>query len=374
MAFTKALYYPWIDIKDEGWLKNAILYWDHIQTIVPESVDNPYTTRTALKLVDENLLSPYYVGSEIREIEELTSDVLKYLESSEGTEVLLAKEIKEYSPIHTDKLADELRGLIDIHPDKLPYRIQRKLRSMTGHRDDSDWLAVDKRFASFYMTLLATRLSSESGLGLLTNTVENNKLANLARLDAKIRLPKSKRYQSSFRDDEQYQNMPASLSQGMLVDLILQTIQIDPATPIDEILKFKKRYADELGNLRVNIAKLTTNISTDQPLSLLHQQVNDIYINEVQPGINILKRTLSEQRIRWVADNFLKVSFFSMGAASLPLAVMGLSVPQALLAGAGISLTASATLYNCDREKALRENPFSYLFAAEKELKYGWVR
>jgi Family of unknown function (DUF6236) len=372
MAFTKALYYPWIDIEDEGWLKNAILYWDHIQTIVPESVNNPYTTRTALKLCDENLLSPYYVNPQIREIHDLTDDVLKYLDSPEGTEVLFAKEIKEYSHIHPAKLAYEVRELIEIHPDKLPDEIQHKLRrSMSSH--EKDWLTVDKRFASFYMTLLATRLSSESGLGLLTNTVENNKLANSARLDAKIQLPKSRRYQSRFRDDEQYRNIPASLSQGILVDLILQTIQIDPETPIDEIMKFKKRYADELGNLRVNIAKLTTNISTDQPLSLLYQQVNDIYINEVQPGINILKRTLSEQRIRWVADNFLKVSFFSMGAASLPLAVMGLSVPQALLAGAGISLTASATLYNCDREKTLRENPFSYLFAAEKELKYGWV-
>ena len=41
MAFTKALYYPWIDIKDESWLKTTILYWNHIQTIVPESFDNP---------------------------------------------------------------------------------------------------------------------------------------------------------------------------------------------------------------------------------------------------------------------------------------------------------------------------------------------
>jgi hypothetical protein len=373
MAFTKALYYPWIDIKDEGWLKNAILYWDHIQTIVPESVNSPYTTRSALTLCDENLLSPYYVEPQLREIHALTNDVLRYLETPEGTEVLFAKEIREYSHIHSQKLAYEVRELIEIHPNKIPYEIQRKLgMKMNSNRDE--WLTVDKRFASFYMTLLATRLSSKSGLGLLTNTVENNKLANSAMLDAKIQLPKSREYQSRFMDDEQYRNMPVSLSQGMLVDLILQTIQIDPETPIDEILKFKKRYADELGNLRVNIAKLTTNISTDQPLSLLHQQVNDIYINEVQPGINMLKRTLSEQRIRWVADNFLKVSFFSMGAASLPLAVMGLSVPQALLAGAGISLTASATLYNCDRQKTLRENPFSYLFAAEKELRYGWVR
>ena len=95
--------------------------------------------------------------------------------------------------------------------------------------------------------------------------------------------------------------------------------------------------------------------------------------NKVQPEVGTLKRTLSEQGIRWVGDNFLKVTFFSTGAASLPLGVMGLAVPQALLVGAGVSLTASAVLYNCDRAKTLRENPFSYLVTAESRLNYRWV-
>ncbi|UCZ56412.1 hypothetical protein LGV61_11870 [Desulfurispirillum indicum] len=40
MAFTKSLYYPWIDIPDEAWLKTAGLYWDKIQTIVPSSIEH----------------------------------------------------------------------------------------------------------------------------------------------------------------------------------------------------------------------------------------------------------------------------------------------------------------------------------------------
>ena len=38
MAFTRALYYPTIDISNEAWLKTAILYWDEINTIVPLSL------------------------------------------------------------------------------------------------------------------------------------------------------------------------------------------------------------------------------------------------------------------------------------------------------------------------------------------------
>lgn len=35
MSYTKALYYPTIDIEDSEWMKTAILFWDEINTIVP---------------------------------------------------------------------------------------------------------------------------------------------------------------------------------------------------------------------------------------------------------------------------------------------------------------------------------------------------
>ncbi len=43
MAFTKSLYYPWIDIREDSWIKNAALYWNEIQTIVPRSIESPYS-------------------------------------------------------------------------------------------------------------------------------------------------------------------------------------------------------------------------------------------------------------------------------------------------------------------------------------------
>jgi hypothetical protein len=40
MGFTKALFYPTIDIRNEDLLKNAVLFWDEINTIVPSSITN----------------------------------------------------------------------------------------------------------------------------------------------------------------------------------------------------------------------------------------------------------------------------------------------------------------------------------------------
>ncbi len=101
MAFTKALYYPSIDVPNEGWLKNALLYWDKIQTIVPRSFQQPYSTRTARELQDEGLLLPLYVSPDMREVEELKDEVFRYLESPEGREVLASTQHAEDDSLFT---------------------------------------------------------------------------------------------------------------------------------------------------------------------------------------------------------------------------------------------------------------------------------
>lgn len=323
MAFTTALYYPWIDIRDETWLKNAMLYWEKIQTIVPSSIEQPYSTKTAQEFYDEDLLLPFHVESSTRDIEELTDDVLEYLESPEGVEVLMSTEISNYRFIHRNKLSEEIRELVDIQPDKLPYEIRHRIHRI----EHSDWISVDSRFADFYMTLLATRLSKRIGAGLLTSIAANNKLATAVRLDARLSIPKSRRNRFEYDENRRRRDRPLSLAQGTLADLIFERIQIDSDTPVKKILEFRRDHADELGRFRTKITELTNTISRDQPPDALRQEVGDVYTNEVKPEINSLKRGLTDSRIRWATENFLKVSFFSTGSTSIPLALLGLSVP-----------------------------------------------
>ena len=54
---VQALFYPWIDIQDEAWLKTSLLYWDSIRTIVPESIDASYSTETGRNLYFPNARS-----------------------------------------------------------------------------------------------------------------------------------------------------------------------------------------------------------------------------------------------------------------------------------------------------------------------------
>jgi hypothetical protein len=51
------------------------------------------------------------------------------------------------------------------------------------------------------------------------------------------------------------------------------------------------------------------------------------------------------RRIRWLSDGLLKIACLSASSSSI-LVAAGLSVPTALLAGAGLSLTISGIQYN----------------------------
>jgi hypothetical protein len=76
---------------------------------------------------------------------------------------------------------------------------------------------------------------------------------------------------------------------------------------------------------------------------------------------------LKGNSIKSVADNLLKVTFFSAPVTSLPY-VLGVGTPQAVYMGAGISIAAAVALYRVEKQRQLRENPFTYLMSAERVL------
>jgi hypothetical protein len=254
-----------------------------------------------------------------------------------------------------------------MYPEKI-YKIQDMLGESLGNEDG--WISVDKRFANFYMTLLATHLSEKHGIALLTDSASNSQLANIARLDRQLSL-----YPIGYdvmrrhgRHRRMYLERDRSLAQAMLADLIIEGIQIDPDTPVNKIIAFRNKFQNELGNFRTKIGELANEISIDQPLEALRQNIYDKHLNEVKPAIESLRKGLKDNLIRSVTDNFIKISSFSIPTASISLALLGLSIPYALLAGTGISLTANSVRYNVDKAQKLRENPYTYLLKAQKEF------
>jgi len=84
LAFTKTLYYPRIEIRDDSWLKTAILYWEEINTIVPASIPRPYSSSVGQELFEARVLTPLFVHPGHQTIERLAEKVVDYLASPGG--------------------------------------------------------------------------------------------------------------------------------------------------------------------------------------------------------------------------------------------------------------------------------------------------
>jgi hypothetical protein len=180
MAFSSALYYPNIQVHDEGWLKTAILYWDETKTIVPASMSEPYSNTTCVEAFHEGVLSPYHVNPEMESVRDLAGQVIDYLDSREAEGVFLEGQAGG-GRIHAERLPD-IGAFVRLHPEKLGYEIERRLRQFRS----GEWLHVDDGFARFYMTLLATKLSEQASLGLLTNLPSSASLASDVRIDSRL--------------------------------------------------------------------------------------------------------------------------------------------------------------------------------------------
>jgi hypothetical protein len=134
------------------------------------------------------------------EIEALTEDVVKYLNSPEAGELFLAQDLREGSLVQADKLSSTISKLSSIHPQKLSNEVRYMIEdSGLLSRKREDWYEVDTKFADFYMTLLAKRLSERVGAGLLTEVPASNKLAIAAKLDASLG-----KWGKIFRRQEEY--------------------------------------------------------------------------------------------------------------------------------------------------------------------------
>lgn len=371
---SQALFYPWIDIQDEAWLKTSLLYWDSVRTIVPESIDAPYSTDTGRALRDSGFLVPLRVHSGMDEIEELTGDVLSYLGTAEGAELLLSEGGGHRHDIHVEKLPYRLGRLAEMHPEKLPHEIRHMLHSLTApSRRGPEWLRVDEGFANFYMTLLATRLAERVGARLLTSLPAADRLAVTARLDAQFNglIPWGMNGPGRrWREYEAFgprRRMPRYLVPGMLANLAIERMGIAPDTPVDRLIDFRERHRDELALFQTKMEQLAASVEADLPVEALRQRIADLHAREVAPAISGLKAALAGRRIKWLSDGLLKIGFLS-AASSTMLVVAGLAVPTALLAGAGISLIATGTMYNVDKRESLRANPYAYLLSVEREL------
>lgn len=356
LFFKDSLYYPFIEISDEGWLKTACLYWDTICTIVPSRM-KPYRSPTARELREAKVLQPLFVNPDLAVLKDVADDVVNYLECPEGHAMVVSSITSPRQKIHVRKFADELRYAL-IHRDKFSDRLIRDLCriGVTG-RSQRGWVRIPVAFGEYYMTLLATHLARSEGKSLLTDVVTAGDLATKAVLGNP---------QATSGHGRQ---VPAGIAEGVLASLILRTVNVGPSTSVKKLLKFREKHRSELGRFRGASRRLVEGLQSNVGANALSSHINTLYTDEVLPAIEDLRGRLRDSRITCGFNNLKISTLMSASPTALGVALSGTALgPFALVAGVGLSVVMGYANYSVQRRGMLRGSPFSYIISAQRRL------
>ncbi|VVS94672.1 DUF6236 family protein [Desulfoluna spongiiphila] len=358
--YTKALYYPYIDISDGNWLKTSLLYWDELSTIVPRSIRTPYQTESSQILSSEGFLKAVHVSPSDRAVRDVGRDIAKYINLPE-TQRIFRSTSQERSFIHNEKLDREVQRRLRsyIHNDKITHHLLDQIHHC---RHDDDWIEIDQNFASYYLTLLAEKISKQRGIAVVSN------FSAYDCLTSRIRQAHEDYPRIGYR--ERVHNSIEPLADGLLAQIVLKNIIIRDDTRVDKILEFKEKHRDELNRFRATLQKLCSSLYSSEVIEsvdALRERLNAIYTNEIQPSVSDLKKCLKGNCIQSTLGDF-SIS----GMASLAgLVGGGASTPMlgnyAILATLGISVVAMAALYKRKKDEIMT-SPYAYLLSMQNNL------
>ena len=365
--FESALYYPTIDIHNERWLKSAVLFWDRIETIVPESEDHPYRRRSTRILQEEGFLFPRVVNPFCEEVSGLEQDVIRFMDTPEGKKSFIKPwgvsavsmanrryltEDREYNDDRrraylTDKMSGIYRDFY-IHVEKLPMMLRERL---AGHVNEDGYVWASKGFMSFYMTLLANRICQNNRLALLTDRVNQNNLSNKILLEGLSPAGQRAREQKMKR--------------GMMYQIIMDDIKIAPNTRMETIVQYKKDRRHELALFRAEMDSLTAFDIEGMDAKDIEHEIWSIYTKQVKPAIDGVKATLKDSGINWWSG--LGTCVFT----GLIPAVLGFGTDMKtnIAIGASECLGLALTTVPYVRKRMeLSGSPYSYLVKLDRQL------
>lgn len=358
--FERALYYPTIDIMNDRWLKSAILFWDRIETIVPESINEPYKRKLTRQLADEEILFPHYVNPFCEDVAGIEQDVVKYLQTKEGKQSFIkpwaesavarrsfADDDLRVEEAFMNRICNEYKEFY-IHVGKLPPMLQEQLE---GYQNESGFVLARKGFMSFYMTLLANRICQSENMALLTDRVNQNILSNKIMIEGLT--PKQRRKKTD------------SLKSGLMYEIIMDDIKIDSSTPIERIIRYKRDRQQNLQRFREELDGLFNFSVEGKDVKDIENEIKTIYERKVLPAIDDIKATLKDGKIDWVvnqASNYVLCGIIPAVITS----DLNLTKAIALAGSLGMAFTVSAVNYARNLRRQENKNPYTYLLKMDK--------
>jgi len=163
------LYYPTINLPDNGWIKKALMYWDKVCTIVPYRGYIGNCGDTVRRL------NEYGCYKEVYPDDIFSGDISEFLNVLDcRLSHMLAFGRKE-ALIHRSKFPEELINRTrDLYPE-LDYLLRQY------NSNDTEWIVVDERVSRIYMKTLA-EFAAANDEGLVVGTKNKSDFKGLYHL------------------------------------------------------------------------------------------------------------------------------------------------------------------------------------------------
>ena len=340
------LYYPTINIQDGAWLRNAILYWDKVSSIVPYE-NYPDFSPEILYLQRLGVYKPVYpqdlFASEFAE--DFRKSIVKRISAYEARANKNEMQTCRVR-MHKKKIyAPALRDLI--HYGKLSPQLLDYLENKSYINDlgANGWMEIDGKIAQIYMRTLAeySIKCSEEDIVLGTDTFTRSR---------EIYPPSRNR--ADLRAQCCKINIEKCLPQPSL------------DVSFEDILEFKGKRKDELIAFRAHIRELERNIYfADSPELIRHYEAQ--FIEGWQQSTRDFHEVLKEAGIGFFLSSLVSLVATPFVSQWLAAGIGQGMTPENIQTGAQLFNIRSAYVdYRNKISPAKSDGGFSYIIKANK--------
>ena len=150
----------------------------------------------------------------------------------------------------------------------------------------------------------------------------------------------------------------------MMYQIVMEDIKIDPSTPIEDIIRFRRDRQQELVRFREEMDRLIDFNTEGMNVQDFEHELKRIYNQDIIPSINDIKNTLNEARINWLCGSA------SCVLSGISTAIgFGADVGTNIAVGVceGMSITLAALPY-INKWREIRNSPYTYLVKVKQNF------
>jgi hypothetical protein len=345
------LYYPTIVIRNDQWIRQSILYWDSIGSIVPEGLEGKLHQSYDIEILQrEGLFRVYQPDDYVQHNERLAIEFEAIIQDKYLLNSKLPKRLPEPRPL--GNFEKPIRNWL--FEKKMYYQLAEKLIQKSLAKRDGSKLYMNSQLVMIYMSLLAKHMANDDLERMVTPGTDFPANVNLIYPD----LSDAKHRHPTHAHAELTGALRFSLHNVLPVPV--------GNTQIVDLLRFKSKYRDELLNFRNVIDEYQGKIKHAPAEEL--RELNARFVEKIQFEVSMLAKILHTARIPFTLGTLVNLFAIAMTVIPALPPQYQFSVP---IAGASIAGVLSLTKYVLDARnrqmERLTQNQYSYLYHAQQE-------